>query len=372
MVIKKLHLNNFRNYKEEEIVFSENISLIYGENAQGKTNIIEALYLFATGKSHRTNNINELVRYGENYFNIVLEYDENNYEQTLGIRYEKGKGKELTINGVKKDRMSELLGVVPSVLFAPESLLYVKGSPGERRKVIDIVLCQMSRKYLFDLQKYNKIIKNKNILLKVLQSGKNSDDQLAVWNESQARYGASIIEQRKELIKNLENRMNRLLLGISDGKEKIRLRYKSFFEENKPAYDNLLSSINNNSVREIEQGSCLIGPHRDDMEIYVNERNSRIYCSQGQQRSVALALNIAILEELEDQNGKAPVLLLDDVMSELDEKRQQYLFNIIDKRQTIITTTEKAKFDSAEKRNILFIQIQEGKVTNTSTLLTQN
>jgi DNA replication and repair protein RecF len=362
-VIKSLQLKNFRNYREEEIVFSGNVSLIYGENAQGKTNIVEALYLFATGKSHRTKNINELIRYGENFFNIRLHFEDNNYEQTLEIRYEKGKAKQLSINDVKKERMSDLLGVVPSVLFAPESLLYVKGSPGERRKILDIVLCQMSKRYLTDLQKYNRIIKNKNILLRGLQTGIKHQEQLEIWNMSQAKAGSNIIFERKNLVKNLELRMNRLLQGISEGKEQITLKYKTFDENNKSVYEALADAIQRNLDREIDQGSCLIGPHRDDLEIYVNQRNSRIYCSQGQQRSVALALNIAILEELEEKIGKAPILLLDDVMSELDEKRQKYLFDIIDKRQTIITTTEKSKFETIGERVISYIQVKDGKIT---------
>ena len=364
MVIKKLQLKNFRNYREEEVVFSENISLIYGENAQGKTNIVEALYLFATGKSHRTKNINELIRYGEIYFDITLFFEENNYEQTLEIRYEKGKGKQLLINEVKKDRMSDLLGVVPSVLFAPESLLYVKGSPGERRKILDIVLCQSSKKYLSELQRYNKIIKNKNILLRDLQTGVKQHEQLEVWNESQAKAGASIIFERDILITSLEKRMNRLLQGISDGRERISLKYKTLENEDQTIYEALIQAIRKNTNREIEQGSCLIGPHRDDLEIYVNQRNSRVYCSQGQQRSVALALNIAILEELEDKMGKAPILLLDDVMSELDEKRQRYLFDVIDSRQTIITTTEKSKFENAGQRMISYIQVKDGRIVD--------
>lgn len=367
MAIKKLRLKNFRNYREEEVEFSENISLIYGENAQGKTNIIEALYLFATGKSHRTKNLNELILYGESFFEIELFFEENRYEQTIKIRYEKGKGKQLLINDVKKEKMSDLLGVVPSVLFAPESLLSVKGAPGERRRIIDIVLCQTSKQYLFDLQKYNRIIKNKNFLLRELQSGKKNREQLEVWNESQAKSGSTIISERRKLAINLEKRMNRLLQGISNGREEIHLKYRTFIEEDKLVFEALLNTIQKNAEREIDQGSCLIGPHRDDLEIYVNQKNSRVYCSQGQQRSVALAMNIAILEELEEKLGKAPILLLDDVMSELDEKRQKYLFDVIGKRQTIITTTEKSKFENAAERMISYIQVKDGKVEKTHT-----
>lgn len=361
MEIKRLHLKNFRNYCNETIDFSKNVSLVFGENAQGKTNIIEGLYLLSTGKSHRTNNMNELVRYGENFFDIMLEFEDNQYLQTIRIKFEKGKRRELFINEIKREKMSDLLGVVPSVLFAPESLSYVKGSPGERRRIMDIVLCQMNKKYLSDLQKYNRIIKNKNVLLKQYQAKRNKDDQLDIWNESQARTGARVIEKRKILIDTIEKRMNRLMLGISDGREKISLKYKSFYEEDKTVYESLAENINKNRDKEIDQGSCLIGPHRDDMEIYVNQKNSRIYCSQGQQRSVALALDIAIMEEIEESTGKTPILLLDDVMSELDEKRQQFLYELIHIRQTIITATEKIK---GNRDQILsYIHVKEGRVT---------
>lgn len=363
MEIKKLHLRNFRNYCDETVEFSKNISFIFGENAQGKTNIIEGLYLLSTGKSHRTNNMNELVKYGENYFDIMLEFEENQYLQSIRMKYEKGKGRELYINDIKREKISDLLGVIRSVLFAPESLQYVKGSPGERRRILDIVLCQMNGKYLSDLQKYSRIIKNKNILLKNYQTERKYDDQLDVWNESQARTGAKIIEKRKEFIEMLEKRMSRLMLGISDGKEKIRLKYKSFYEEGKPVYESLAEAINKSKEREIEQGNCLAGPHRDDMEIYVNEKNSRIYCSQGQQRSVALAMDIAIVEEIEEKTEKSPILLLDDVMSELDIKRQSFLYELIQKRQTVITSTEKMKLEEKKNKNISYIHVEEGKVT---------
>ena len=198
MEIKKLQLKNFRNFLSEDI-FSKNVSIIYGENAQGKTNIIEALYLLSTGKSFRTNNTNELIRHGESFFSICLELEENNYPQTIEIRYEKGNGKKLFINEIKKDRMSDILGVAPSVLFSPESLTCIKGSPGERRKLIDIVLCQISKKYLHNLQNYNIIVKNKNMLLKQIQENKQHKHQLDVWTESQAKTGSVIIEQKSYL-----------------------------------------------------------------------------------------------------------------------------------------------------------------------------
>ncbi len=360
MGIKKLQLRNFRNYHNEEIVFSDNVSIIYGENAQGKTNIIEALYLFSTGKSFRTNNTNELIRHDESFFSICLEFENNNYLQTIEIKYEKGSGKKLYINEIKKDRMSDILGVVPCVLFSPESLTCIKGAPGERRKLIDIVLCQVSKKYLYNLQNYNKIVKNKNMLLKQIQARKQHRSQLDVWTESQAKAGAAIVEHRKLFIESIEKRINRLMLGISDGKENVEVKYKSNYEDGKDIYQYLLDTMIENSDKEIEYGISNYGPHRDDMEILLNNKNSRLYCSQGQQRSLALALNIAIMEEIENKTGRTPVLLLDDVMSELDENRRNFLYDIIEKTQTIITATERVQFEMDDGKSIKHIHIKEG------------
>lgn len=376
MVVKveiiRLHLKNFRNYKNEEVSFLNGINLLFGENAQGKTNIIEALYLFTTGKSHRTSNMNELIMYGESFFDILLEFEDNNYKQKIEIKYIKGKRKELYINDIKKEKISDMLGIVPSVLFAPESLLSVKGAPGERRKVIDIVLCLVNKRYLMNLQRYNRIIKNKNVLLKQIQVKREMYDQLKIWNESQAKTGAEIIEERKKLIRSIEKRMNRILLEISDGKESIKIKYKTVSDnENTHEYESLLEILEMNIDREVEQGSCLYGPHRDDIEINVNDKNSRIYCSQGQQRSVALSMNIGISEELEDKTGKKPLLLLDDVMSELDEKRQGYLLNLIKDNQTILTATEKIKFIEKET-GVNYLNVKNGRVYSEDRLLTQN
>jgi len=362
MGVKKVRLKNFRNYIDEEICLSDNVTLIYGENAQGKTNIIEALYLFSTGKSHRTNNNNELIRHGESFFDISLEFEDNNYRQSMNIIYEKGNKKRLFINEVKKERMSDVLGVIPSVLFSPESLSCIKGSPGERRRTIDIVLCQISKKYLYNLQKYNKIVKNKNVLLKE----KQLNPQLDIWNESQAKTGTAIIEERRELLFNIEKRMKRIMHGISEGKEDVSIRYRTYSERDGKDYESLLELLNEKKEKEMEQGVCLYGPHRDEIEIFLNNRNSRYYCSQGQQRSLALAMNIAVMEEIEEKTGKEPVLLLDDVMSELDEKRRKFLYELIRNKQAVITSTERAHLNMPIDNNILYIQVKDGKVIETS------
>ncbi|NLG89457.1 MAG: DNA replication/repair protein RecF [Clostridiaceae bacterium] len=363
MRIKRLYLRNFRNYSEDSIDFAYNTSLIYGDNAQGKTNIIEALFMISTGKSHRTNNLNELVKHGENYFRILLDFEDNGYDQNIEIKYVKGKRKELFINGVKKDRISDMLGVVPSVLFSPESILYIKGSPGERRRIMDIVLCQVNKDYLINLQRYNRIIKNKNIVLKQLQVGRNEKEQLDIWDEEAALTGFKIIKERHILAEELENRMNEIMEGISEGRERIKIQYKTFKEIDKiqNGYKDLLETITNNREKEIETGISMYGPHRDDMEILLNGKSARTYCSQGQQRSIALSLCVAVMGLMEEKLGKKTLLLFDDVMSELDEKRQKFLLELIGNSQTVITTTEKTKYN-ALLNNISFIKVCSGKI----------
>jgi DNA replication and repair protein RecF len=367
--IKRLYLKNFRNYSEADINFAYNTSLIYGDNAQGKTNIIEALFMTSTGKSHRTNNINELIKHGENHFRVLLEFEANGYSQNIDIKYIKGKRKELFINGVKKERISEMLGVVPSVLFSPESILYVKGAPGERRRILDIVLCQIKKEYLINLQRYNRIIKNKNIVLKQIQTGRNEKEQLDIWDEELSIAGIKIVKERQLLIEELESRMNNIMKGISDDKERITIKYKTFKELDKIQVDSkdLLETIKNNREKEIEIGSSIYGPHRDDMEILLNGKSARMYCSQGQQRSIALSLCIAIMGIMEDKIGKKTLLLLDDVMSELDEKRQNFLLELIGNRQTVITTTEKTKYNALLQNNISYIKVCDGKIIEVST-----
>ena len=369
MRIKRLYLKNFRNYDEANINFSYNTSLIYGDNAQGKTNIIEALFIISTGKSHRTNNMKELIKYGENHFRVLLEFEDNGYNQNIEIRYIKGERKDLLINGVKKEKISELLGVVPSVLFSPESIFFVKGAPGERRRIMDIVLCQIKKDYLINLQRYNRIIKNKNIVLKQIQNGRNEKEQLDIWDEELSITGIKIINERQILIEELEKRMNSIMRGISDGKERVKVKYRTFKELDKTqkGHEDLLETIINNREKEIEIGNSIYGPHRDDMEILLNGKSARTYCSQGQQRSIALSLCIAIMGLMEEKLGKKTLLLLDDVMSELDEKRQKYLLDLFGNRQAVITTTEKTKYNAILQNNIEYKKVCNGKIFEENT-----
>ncbi|WP_252891608.1 DNA replication/repair protein RecF [Thermoclostridium stercorarium] len=219
------------------------------------------------------------------------------------------------------------------------------------------MLCQISKKYLFNLQKYSKIVKNKNVLLKK----KQYNSQIDVWNESLAKTGADIIRERRRLVSSLEKRMKRIMLGISEGTEDVSLRYRTSIGEDGEEYRSLMDILAKNKEKEIEHGICLYGPHRDEIEILLNSKNSRYYCSQGQQRSLALALNIAVMEEIEEKTRKTPVLLLDDVMSELDENRRNYLYDLIKDKQAVITSTDKTQFRISDDK-VSYVKIRNGTV----------
>lgn len=366
MTIQELELNRFRNYKKECLTFDEGINILYGQNAQGKTNILEALYISSTGKSHRTNNYNDLIQRGQTGFEIKLRAKINDRENSIIIRYSKDKKKSAEINGIKRDKLSDILGTLNMILFSPETLEVVKGSPAVRRKFLDILLCQTNRQYLHLLKRYNSLIKNKSIALKRGRTERKYEEIIPVWNEHISTYGGKIIYLRNNAINKLNKYMKKEIHKITDGAESSELIYKTFCETNedrdeKYYEDQLLKSLNVGMQKEMCISQCVFGPHRDDFEIMLNGMNSRQYCSQGQQRTLALSLIIAELFYIEEIKGEKPVLLLDDVLSELDLKRQEYLLRGLTNVQTIITTTDETPFISQNRRSIKKYFIESGK-----------
>ncbi|NLX63906.1 MAG: DNA replication/repair protein RecF [Clostridiaceae bacterium] len=367
MTIHELELNRFRNYKKESLTFGEGINILYGQNAQGKTNILEALYIASTGKSHRTNNYNDLIQRGQPGFEIKLKSKINDRENSIIIRYSKDKKKSAEINGIKRDKLSDILGTLNMILFSPETLEVVKGSPAIRRKFLDILLCQTNRQYLHLLRRYNSLIKNKSIALKKGKSEKKYEEIIPVWNEHISVYGGKIAYLRNSAINRLKKYMNEEIHKITGGAESSELVYKTFCETNEEKdekyYENqLLKRLNEGMQKEISISQCIFGPHRDDFEILLNGMNSRQYCSQGQQRTLALSLILAELFYIEEIKGEKPVLLLDDVLSELDLKRQEYLLKGLSNVQTIITATDETRFISQDQRTIKKFFIENGKV----------
>lgn len=366
MNVKELQLFNYRNYKEQRITFGEGINIFYGQNAQGKTNILEALYISSTGKSHRTNNYNELVNHEALGFEINLLSNISHRDTTIVIKYSKAKGKHAEINGVKRDKLSDILGTLNMILFSPETLDVVKGAPGVRRKFLDILLCQIDRNYLYLLKRYNLLIRNKSIALKQGRD-KKYKDIIPIWNEQISEYGGKIAFIRNRTITELNIFMNREIEGITKGTETSELVYKTFcsFEDGvdeKYFTEELSKKLIKGLERETEIGQCLYGTHRDDFEILLNGMNSRQYCSQGQQRTLALTLILAELFFVENIKEEKPVLLLDDVMSELDQTRQEYLLRGLRDVQTIITTTDELPYSSIKGSDINRFYVERGTI----------
>lgn len=362
---------NFRNYEKQAISFSDGINILYGQNAQGKTNILEALYISSTGKSHRTNNYQDLIQYGKTGFELKLEANIENRKNTIVIRYTKEKGRFAEINGLKRDKLSDILGTLNMILFSPETLDVIKGSPAIRRRFLDILLCQTNRNYLHCLQQYNVLIKNKSAALKNGKTNHKYDDVIPVWNSELAHYGGIIAINRLRAIDKLNVLMKQEMHQITESKETSEITYKTFCNYNQDTNEDffqmkLKEKLNQGINKEINLAQCLYGPHRDDFEILLNDMNSRQYCSQGQQRTLALSLIIAELLFVEETRGEKPVLLLDDVMSELDLKRQEYLIQGLYDVQTIITTTDSLPFSHIKNRHLQSFFIQNGHVSTKS------
>jgi len=343
--VERLELKNFRNYAYQSIEFGEGINILYGENAQGKTNVLEALYITATGKSQRTSNYQEMVRTGCEGFEISLRAVSGERTSQVDIRYSREKGKYAEVNGIRRDRISDILGTLNMIFFSPETLDIVKGSPQQRRKFLDILLCQVSKNYLYSLQQYNQLVKNKSLALKKGRNERKYDEIIPIWNANMAKHGGRIAYIRDRTIKRLNQYMKEEIRRISRQREESDLIYRTFTDcinDADEAYyaEKLEIRMREGMNKEKELGQCLYGPHRDDVEILLNGMNSRHYCSQGQQRSLALALVLSELKWIEEIMGDTPVLLLDDVMSELDQSRQEYLMKGLSGIQTIITTTD--------------------------------
>lgn len=366
MTIQEVELFQFRNYNKQSLAFGEGINILYGQNAQGKTNILEALYISSTGKSHRTNNYHDLIQNGQTGFEIKLSATVNNRENSIIVRYSKDKGKSAEINGIRREKLSDILGTLNMIFFSPETLEVVKGSPACRRKFLDILLCQTNRKYLHLLKRYNSLIKNKSLALKKGKQEKRFEEIIPIWNEHISSYGGKIVYLRMNAIKKLNLYMKNEIHKITDNAETSELVYKTFCntdEDKDEAYyeGELLKSLSEGMQKEMSILQCVYGPHRDDFEISLNGMNSRQYCSQGQQRTLALSLILAELFFIEEEKGEKPVLLLDDVMSELDLKRQEYLLRGLSNVQTIITTTDEIPYISLEGRNVKKFFIENGR-----------
>ncbi len=330
MVIKNLSLIDYRNIEKLNIDLSPDVNVFYGDNAQGKTNILESMYMCATGRSQRTHISKEIIRFGCDSAHIQLIVAKDNFTDKINIHLKPNNKKGIAINNIPVRNVNELFGTVNIIFFSPEDLLLVKEGPSQRRKYMDIELCQLSKIYADNLSRYYKILKERNALLK----NKTDETALDVYDLQLAKYGVKIINDRTEFVKNLNERADNIHRDITSQKENLQVKYVP----NVSAVDFEKKLIKNRD-KDIFYGTTSVGVHKDDLSFYINGVNARDFGSQGQQRTVCLSLKLAEVELIESKTGYKPVLLLDDVLSELDRSRQLYILHSIKNIQTIITST---------------------------------
>jgi len=360
MHIKTLSVENFRNYEKQSIELCPATNVFYGNNAQGKTNLLEAVYLFSHGRSHRAKSDSELIRFGEVMYNLMLEFCDNARDYKAQIRYLRDEKKQIKINNIPITKLSELMSYLNVVMFTPEDLGLIKGSPSVRRRFIDEAISQIYPKYLSNLISYHKTLAQKNSLLRDLKyKGKTSDAMLSVWNEQLSSYGAVVYKYRNEFLKKLDEFSKPIHSDITN--ESFFLHYCAGIKVNdENIKDSYYNALEQNQKREIEIGSALVGIQRDDFKILVDEKEAKIFASQGQQRTSVLTLKIAQTEFIKNERGEYPVLLLDDIMSELDVKRRAYLWERITDKQVLLTCTDTEIFKNTQ--NTRLFHIDGGKI----------
>lgn len=353
MWIKKIKVNNFRNYTQEEIELEKKINIFYGENAQGKTNIIEAVFLCSMGKSFRAKKDKEMILLDKEKAMIEVEFEKS--DRKGKIRIELSNKKNVYVNGIKIKKLSELLGNINVVIFTPDDINILKGGPQNRRRFLDIMISQLKPNYMYNLNLYLKTIEQRNNYLRQIREEQKNEKLLEIWDEKLAEYAINIYNYRKEFINKINNKIKNIHDEITENKEEIEIEYITECM-NKEEYLRLLKQ---RRKLDIIKGFTTKGIHRDDFVIYINKKRLDIYGSQGQNRTSILSLKLSELNIIEEEIGEKPVFLLDDFMSELDEKRRNHFLNKIEDTQVIITCTDKIDI---ENKNILIYNVKEGKV----------
>lgn len=357
MIIESVYLEKFRNYESLELAFDPGTNIFYGDNAQGKTNILESVFLCGTTKSHKGSKDREMISFGEEEAHIRMKVRKNNSPLNIDMHLKKNKSKGIAINGVPIRKASELFGIANFVFFSPEDLNIIKNGPSERRRFIDMELCQLNKVYLSNLSNYNKIINQRNKLLKDLSGNPSLADTLDVWDMQMVSYGKKVIEERTRFIELLNEIMDEIHQKLTGKKEKLYVDY----EENVKAQE-FEEALRKGRERDIRMKMSLTGPHRDDIGFHTDKIDIRKYGSQGQQRTAALSLKLSEIELVKRTIGDTPILLLDDVLSELDSNRQRYLLDSIKNIQTLITCTGLDDFIENQFQINRVFHVIDGKV----------
>ncbi len=358
MFIEKIKLKNFRNYSTQEIKLTNGINLFFGNNAQGKTNILESIFLCSMGKSFRARKDKELILFNEN--NTTIEIDYQKKDRAGNIKYNIGENKNIFINNLKIKKMSEILGNINIVLFSPEDINIIKDGPSNRRKFLNMLISQIRPNYIYTYNLYLKILEQRNGYLKNINIENKNDELLDIYDEKLAECASSIYNYREEFINKIKEKIQEIHKQVTKEKEIIKLKYISDCD-NKENYINELKQKRN---QDIERGYTSLGIHRDDIYFFINGKKIDIYGSQGQQRTSILSLKLAELEIIKDEIGEYPILLLDDFMSELDNERKINLLKYIKNTQIIITCTEDINIENVK---INKYEVKEGKVFKINT-----
>ena len=357
MKIKSLKLKNLRNYDLLKLEFDDATNIFYGDNAQGKTNILESIYLSGTTKSHRGTKDRDLVQFGQEESHIEAVVEKNGITYQIDMHLKKNSPKGIAINKIPIRKASELFGIINIVFFSPEDLNIIKNGPSERRRFIDLELSQLDKVYLNNLSNYNRIVNQRNHLLKDITQQRNLMETLDVWEIQLIQYGNKIMDRRKQFVNEINKIISNIHKKLTGQREEIHLIYE-------PSIGNLTleQALSKNRERDMKIKSTSVGPHRDDICFMAGNLDIRRFGSQGQQRTAALSLKLSEIELVRQSIHDTPVLLLDDVLSELDKHRQNYLLDSIHDIQTLITCTGVDEFVNHRFSINKVFHVQDGQV----------
>ncbi len=357
MIIKSLEIADYRNYDSLHIDFSSGTNILYGDNAQGKTNILEAIYMSATTKSHKGTKDKDVVNFRKEEAHIRTYLEKEGIETRVDMHLRKNKSKGIAIDGQKIKKAAQLLGLLNVVFFSPEDLSIIKNGPAERRRFVDMELCQLDQFYLYNLNNYNKIVNQRNKLLKDMYFNPSLRDTLNIWDSQLISFGSKIIERRQLFVEQLNEIILEIHRKLSGGRENLVIQY-----EPDVLIDEYEKKMSLNQERDVKLKQTSTGPHRDDFSFVVGDIDIRKFGSQGQQRTAALSLKLSEIELVKKMTRDNPVLLLDDVLSELDSNRQNYLLSTIGDIQTIITCTGLEEFVNNRFEIDKVFHIESGKI----------
>ena len=361
MFIKRLQMLNYRNYNVLDISLGPHVNVFMGDNAQGKTNILEGIYYCAFARSHRTSKDRELINWNADNALLSVMVGRERLDKRIDISILKDGKKAIQINKIKIKKIGELFGNFNVVMFSPEDLKIIKDSPGVRRKFIDMELCQLNPKYYYNLVQYNKVLNERNSILRNRNINK---DILDIYDMQLVEFGYNIIIDRLEYIQKLNKYSAKIHSEITSGKEKIEFKYISTIKDLENIKENFYSLLEKNRVRDCERGITSVGPHRDDFTVLINDIDTKSYGSQGQQRTAVLTIKFSSLKIIKELTGEHPVLLLDDVLSELDFSRKRYILSTIGDIQTIITCTGiEDLYEYLDDKSKVF-KVKDGEILN--------